>query len=297
LKEIIQTDIPVKVTDYISLSTKLLREKNILDARLNAELMLCDVLKCNRIKLYLDFEKPLSKEEVKIFKDYIKRRLKNEPLQYILGRAPFYGMDFIVNKKVFIPRQETELLVERVLEDISLLGRERISIFEIGTGSGCISISIAKNLVKEKIDFEIFSIDNSQGAIEVALENLKLNMPDQKNIKFYMKDVFEINKLNKSFDYIISNPPYISYVDYEKLEPEVKNFEPEASLTDKEQGLKFYKKIFEIASNEVFKGKIYCEIGFGQENGIKEVLLLNNFKDFSFYRDYNGIKRILEVKK
>jgi len=292
-----QTDFPVTVTEFIGLSTKLLKEKNILDPRLNVELMLCDVLKCNRVRLYLDFEKPLSKEEIKIFRFYLKRRLNHEPLQYILGKASFYGFDFIVNKNVLIPRPETELLVERILENIRSSKKEKVSIFEIGTGSGCISISIAKNLVEEKIDYEIFSIDNSEGAIEVALENLKLNMPDEKQIRFYRKDVFEIDKLNKSFDYIVSNPPYISYTDFEKLDPEVKDYEPESSLTDKDRGLKFYEKIFEIASDENFKGRVYCEIGFNQENDIEELLLENNLKDFSFYRDYSGIKRMLEVRK
>src|SRR5688572_8583385 len=113
-----QSKIPETVTDFISLSTSLLKEKNIRDARLNAELMLCNVLQCDRIKLYLDFEKPLAKEEVKLFKDFLKRRLRQEPLQYILGKSHFYGLEFIVNKNVLIPRQETELLVERVLEDI-----------------------------------------------------------------------------------------------------------------------------------------------------------------------------------
>jgi len=261
-----QTNIPVTVTEFIGISTKLLKEKHVLDARLNIELLLCDVLKCNRVRLYLDFDKPLSKDEVKTFKEFLKRRLKHEPLQYILGKASFYGLEFIVNKNVLIPRQETELLVERILEDIKSSGRNKISIFEIGTGSGCISISIAKNLGKEKIDYEIFSIDNSEGAIEVALENLRSNMPDEKKVRFYRKDVFEIDKLNKSFDYIISNPPYISYIDYGKLDPEVKDFEPESSLTDKDRGLKFYEKLFEIASEDNFKGKVYCEIGFGQEN-------------------------------
>lgn len=288
---------PVTITEFINISTNLLKEKNIRDARLNSELMLCEVLKCDRMRLYLDFEKPLSGEEIKIFRDYLKRRLRHEPLQYIFGKSSFYGLDFIVNEKVLIPRQETELLVEKVINDILTSEKVIVSIFEIGTGSGCISISIAKVLKEKNIDYVIFSIDNSAEAINVAVQNLEAIIPGEKKVRFYKKDIFEIDKLNRSFDYIISNPPYISYIEFKTLDSEVKDFEPENALTDMKDGLRFYEKIFEIASDENFKGKVYCEIGFGQSDKIEELSIKAGLKNIFFYNDYSGIKRILEVRK
>ncbi|MBK8552047.1 MAG: methyltransferase domain-containing protein [Ignavibacteria bacterium] len=118
--------------------------------------------------------------------------------------------------------------------------------FEIGSGTGCISISLAKNLEKANISYDIFSIDISKDAIEVAAENLSANKLSDKKVTFYRKDVFEIEKLTKSFDYIVSNPPYISKTDYDSLEPGIKDFEPGFALTDSGDGLKFYKKIFMV---------------------------------------------------
>ncbi|MBS1551493.1 MAG: HemK family protein methyltransferase, partial [Bacteroidetes bacterium] len=135
-------NIPNSVSEFIKVSEKILKEKKINDARLNAELMLCDVLNCSRVDLYLNFDKPLTKDEIRTFKNYMQRRIKHEPLQYILGKTSFYGFDIMVNEKVLIPRQETELLVEKVLNDIKSRSLKDVSVFEIGTGSGCIAIAL-----------------------------------------------------------------------------------------------------------------------------------------------------------
>lgn len=289
--------IPVTILDFINYSVILLKQEEIHDARLNAEHMLCDVLRCDRVNLYLNYEKPLSKNEIKTFNRYLSKRLKHEPLQYILGKTNFYGLDFIVNNKVLIPRPETELIVGRVVKDIDDFHIGKVSIFEIGCGSGCISISIAKDLEAKKMEYNIFSIDKSPEAIKVARQNLKLNNLDEKKIRFYEKDVFEIKKLNKSFDYIISNPPYISLEDYRKLDVEVRDYEPAAALTDSGNGLKFFGKIFQLSHDSTFKGKIFCEIGYGQQNEIEQLLKDNCLVCYTFHKDYSGIYRILEVSK
>ncbi len=290
-----QVSIPVTILDFLNYSDTLLKQNEINDARLNAEFMLCNVLGCDRISLYLNYDKPLSKDEIEAFNKYLSKRLKYEPLQYILGKANFYGLDFIVNNKVLIPRPETELIVERVIKHIDDFHAKKISIFEIGSGSGCISISIAKDLEARKIEYDIFSIDSSSDAIKVANENLKLNNLDEKRIRFYEKNVFEIKKLNKSFDYIVSNPPYISLEDYRKLSVEVRDYEPAAALTDDGNGLKFFAKIFQISRDSSFTGKIFCEIGYGQKNEIELLLKDNKLECHTFHKDYNGIYRILEV--
>lgn len=292
-----QKTIPVTIIDFINYSSELLKERKINDARLNIELILCHVLNCNRTDLYLNFDKPLAKVEVKNFKEILLRRLKYEPLQYILGKVSFYGIDFLVNKNVLIPRQETELLVEKILEDIKKSDNKKVSIFEIGTGSGCISIALAKNLELKNIDFEIFSIDKSEDSIEVAMQNMMLNKIPADSVKFYIKDVFEIERLKGNFDYIVSNPPYISIDEYKKLDSEVKDYEPDLALTDFNNGLKFFERIFLLASDNKFTGKVFCEIGFDQKDSIEILLKKYSFSGYSFYKDYNSIERILEIKK
>ncbi|MDQ3021877.1 MAG: peptide chain release factor N(5)-glutamine methyltransferase [Bacteroidota bacterium] len=292
-----QNTIPVTLLEFLNYSTKLLNNKNIKDSRLNVELMLCDVLKCERMNLYMNFEKPLSKEEIKKFKEYLKRRLVNEPLQYILGKTSFYGLDFVVNKNVLIPRPETELIVEKILAEIKISKKTEVTIFEIGCGSGCISIALAKNLELEHVKFNIFSIDISRGAVEVANQNLRLNNLENSKVKFYSKDVFEIDNLTKAFDYIASNPPYIPLNEFKELESEVKDYEPDLALTDFGEGIKFFEKIFSIAADKKFIGKVFCEIGFGQRSKLEALLSEKKFTDYSFHKDYNGIDRILEVRK
>jgi len=289
--------VPDNLSEFINVTVKIFEDKKIKDARLNAELLLCDVLKCSRIDLYLNFDKPLTKDEIKIYKDFVQRRLKNEPLQYILGKTSFYGFDIMVNDKVLIPRQETEILVEKVLNDIKSRTLKEVSVFEIGAGSGCISIALTKMLKLENLDVKIYAVDISAEALEVAEKNCELNGLKHGDIKFIVKDIFEIEKLSRNFDYIVSNPPYIPFDEYNKLEKEVKDYKPLISLTDKENGLKFYERIFKIASDETFTGKIYCEIGFDQKEDLEKILLQYNFSSHCFYKDYSGNFRILEVKK
>jgi len=285
------------IADALNYSTALLKQNKMKDARLNAELILSEVIKYDRMNLYLNFEKPLSQQESSAFAAFLQRRLKNEPLQYIFGKAHFYGMEFFVSRDVLIPRQETELLVERILDDIKKKGKGTLKLFEVGSGSGCISISIAVMLEKENIDCEIFSIDNSKEAVNVAVRNSELLLGENNRIKFYVKDVFEIDRLTKSFDYIVSNPPYISLKDFNGLDPEVNEFEPMNALTDKSDGLKFYERIFAIASDVSFKGKVFCEIGYGQKQDLEKILNEKKFCNYKFYKDYGNIDRILEIRK
>lgn len=249
------------------------------------------------MSLYLNFDKPLKSEESDLLKNFLRRRIAHEPLQYILGTTSFYGFDINVNKSVLIPRPETELLVERVIRDIKNNGKSSVSIFEIGTGSGCIPVAIAKSLIKEGIGFEIFSIDISEEAIKTANRNLELNEIKIPDIRFVVKDVFEIEKLKKDFDYIISNPPYISEKEYKLLDKDVLESEPKLALTDSGDGLKFYNRIFRIASDSEFTGKLFLEMGFGQKEDLEKKLGEYNFKDVFFHKDYNDIYRILEVNK
>ena len=288
---------PVTTIEFINFSAELLKEKNISEPRLTSELMLCEIMNCSRVNLYLNFDKPLKKSESDLLKDYLNRRIGHEPLQYIFGKTSFYGLDIKVNSKVLIPRPETELLVEYILKDIKESGKSEVSMIEIGSGSGCISVALAKQLETMNVNYNIFSIDISSDATEVANENLRLNDLSSNKIRFITKDLFEIERLHKSVDYIISNPPYISLNEFEKLDSEVKDHEPDFALTDFNDGLKYYRKIFSIAAEDNFKGKVFCEIGFGQKDSIESIVKSKGFNNCIFYNDYNDIPRIVKSEK
>jgi release factor glutamine methyltransferase len=285
------------VLDIIKSSTELLAKKNIANPRLNVELMLCEVLDCDRVKLYLDFEKPLTKNELDLYREWFKRRLNHEPLQYITGHAYFYGYRFKVNEHVLIPRQETEILVEKVLEDIKKNPKENLSILEIGTGSGCISIALGKKLDELEMKYNIVAIDISKEALDVAAYNLEKIEGSNEKISFVEKDIFEIDTFNKDIDYIVSNPPYIPYTEFEGLNEEVNKYEPTISLTDYKDGLTFYRKILGLYSSPVITGKLFFEIAYNQKKNLESLL-----KDFpnvtgKFFKDYSDNDRVLEVSK
>jgi len=276
------------ILDIIKVSEQALKEKNITNARLNAELLLANSLNTERIKLYLDFDKPLSEPELARFKTLLKRRLAHEPLQYILGTAEFYGLRFKVNNCVLIPRQETEILVEHAIDVIKQMNNTKPLVLEIGTGSGCISISIAKNC-----ECSINAIDNSGPAINLASENAKFhNVCDKIN--------FELLEFSKAFDLgvydiIISNPPYIPPAVYGLLPDEIKNFEPKSALTDGIDGFSFYRNIFSIINENNITAPVLLEIGDGKRQSIENILLSFCIAKYNFYKDYINIDRVLKI--
>jgi release factor glutamine methyltransferase len=278
--------------EIIKYSSNLLNDKNIKDSRLNVELMFCDILNCDRIKLYLDFDKPLKPDEIANFKSILKRRMQNEPLQYILGKTNFYGYEIKLNNKVLIPRQETEILVDKVLEDIYTKEKDNFKILEIGSGSGCIAIALSCEMKKKNIEHKILSIDISSEAIEVAKSNAKINNIPDNNIDFKVEDFFKSNLSESNFDYIVSNPPYIPIKEMDGLDIEVKSFEPVDALSDGQNGLLFYENILNLFYK---KSKIFVEIGDGQKDKVEGLLKSNNIKDYNFFKDYCNIDRVLKI--
>jgi release factor glutamine methyltransferase len=277
--------------DIIKYSANLLQENGIKDARLNVELMFCEILDCDRMKLYLDFDKPLKPDEISVFKQMLKRRMQKEPLQYILGKTNFYGYDIKLNDKVLIPRQETEILVDIILNDICGTPKEFVNILEIGSGSGCIAIALSKELTKKNIKHKILSVDISVDAVTLSKKNAELNGIISDNIEFKVNDFLQNNSL-PDYDYIISNPPYIPINDINLLDEEVKLFEPLNALTDGSDGLIFYRKIFNLFYG---KAKIFLEIGDNRKEYIEVELRKNNIKDYNFYKDYCNIERVLTI--
>jgi release factor glutamine methyltransferase len=279
----------ITVLESLKLSTTFLENKGIESARMNAELLLSHILKCKRLDLYLRFDEPLTQNDTNLYREFISRRGNFEPFQYIVGEVEFYGLKFVVDKNVLIPRQETEILIETVLENSTKT--EELKILDIGTGSGNIPISLAINLPESKI----ISIDISSEAISIAEKNRELH--DLKSRIGFMKSDILTNSLEKyfnTFDIIVSNPPYVDKKEFSTLQKEIINYEPEIAVTDNDDGYKFYKAISE-KSRSLLKenGMLFFEIGHGQSEKIKNIMSDFGFKNITIKKDYSEIDRVI----
>ena len=229
-------------------------------------------------------------DEINHILNDFERILKNEPIQYIIGNVNFYGNTFICDNRALIPRPETEILVESVIQS-KIWSKEKISILEIGTGSGCISISLAK--LREKISID--SIDISLKALDLAKQNYLIN-----NVKEpinFIHTNFESFKTTTVYDIIISNPPYISLKDWNDLNPSVKKYEPKSALVGGIDGTEFINLI--ITKSKLFlkpKGEIFLEIGFDQSTTVKDLLSSNGFNYINIKNDLQNIPRIINAK-
>ncbi len=276
------------ILNTIELSAGYLEKKGVESPRINAELLLAHILKCKRMDLYLKFDQPLKDNEVDKYRELIKRRGKREPVQYIIGSVQFYGLDFLVDRNVLIPRPETEHLVEEILNIYN--SQDKVNILDIGTGSGNIAVCLAKNLPNSTIN----GIDQSEKAIVVAKQNAKKNNVEQKLVLEQIDFLSFINRNTTKFDVVVSNPPYISLNDYNNLKMELREFEPKEALTDNKDGLSFYKWISE-KSKILIKpnGKLFFEIGFGQSEDIQKIMKGNGFGNISIVKDYQNIDRVI----
>jgi release factor glutamine methyltransferase len=258
-------------------------KSNIENPRLQAELIISHVLGLKRLELYMKYDSIVKQHHRDIIKQMIKRRRSAEPLQYILGETNFYGYQFKVDPAVLVPRPETEYLVEKIICNIG----DFKSILDIGTGSGCIAVTLAKELPDVNID----AVDISQKALENAARNAALNKAE---INFFQSDIF--SKIDRKYDLIVSNPPYISESSYLNLPDDVKKYEPEIALLAGKDGLFFYRKILEKAKEHLnANGKIYLEIGCDQKEEIKFIAEKNDFQNIEILKDLNGFYRIMII--
>ncbi|MGA2298280.1 MAG: peptide chain release factor N(5)-glutamine methyltransferase [FCB group bacterium] len=272
------------VINIIKWGTEFFIQKNIDSPRLVIELLLCEVLKIDRLGIYTNFDKPLKSSELDLLHSMVSRRAKHEPLEYIINKTNFMGNVLYVDSSVIIPRPETELLVEEAMKHIN--NSESI-IGDFCTGSGCIAIVLAKNFPNSKI----ISIDSSGDVINIARKNAILHSLN--NIDFYVMDLLKENKLDFKFDIIISNPPYIELNEYLKLQPEILQYEPRFALTDESDGLTFYKRFAEIFKTFLNnKGQFFLEIGFGQAKAVKNIFEKSGY-EISIMNDLSGIPRIV----
>jgi len=257
------------------------------------ELLFTEILKCSRPDLYLNRNLHLDKDSASFISLALRRRISGEPLQYILGKTEFMGLEFRITPDVFIPRPETELLVEEVVKIVScaMCHVSSVNILDIGTGSGCIAVSLAKSLPGACID----AMDISEKALEIAKSNAKLN---NVNINFIKSDLFASRELGiASYDIIVSNPPYIPTPEIDKLQPEI-SYEPRIALDGGEDGLNYYRRIISEAAPYLHtRGLLIMEIGCAQLNKIKDIFKKQgNFKIQEVVKDYNSINRVVVAR-
>lgn len=270
------------VSKTLDWTTDFFKKNNAEWPHLEAEILLAHALKAKRIQLYIQHEKVLTKDELNCFKALIKRRSIHEPIGYITENQPFMGLDYYVDKNVLIPRPETEKLVEVTIDVLS--SQADLLIADIGTGSGCIAISLAKFLPEIKV----FGVDLSPAAIEIAKRNAEANKVADR-CQFIVGDMFD--PLEEKVNIIISNPPYIPSSDIDTLDITVKDWEPRQALDGGNDGLDHIKKLIEKAPNHLIaNGQLLFEFGINQTDKIME-LAKDKFENIRIIKDNSGIER------
>ena len=270
--------------ELINIGEKKLRQKKIESFRLDSELLLSKILNKKREKILINLDQKISKKIFFMYRRLIQRRSKNEPIAYIMEEKEFWSKNFFVNRDTLIPRPETELMVEEIIE---IFKKKRISILDIGTGSGCILISLLSELSNSKG----VGIDISKKALIVAKKNSDKHKI-LSNIKFLNKSLDA--KFNEKFDLIVSNPPYIKSSEIKNLREDIKKYEPRIALDGGNDGLDLIKKvIYKTKYNLKSKGKLALEIGNEQHKKVSEILIKNNFKIEKIIKDYKDNVRCI----
>ncbi len=274
-------------------------QKGIPTPRLDAELLLSHYLGLKKIDLYLQFDRPMNVAELSEFKAIIKRRINHEPVAYITHKKEFWSREFHVSSDVLIPRPETELLIESILDWVieNNFQDKEISGYEIGLGSGNIAIT----LLSELPNLKMTAIEISSKAIAIAKKNAeyhgvgeRLNIVEGDVVRAYgPKDLVALGEENQ-YDIIVSNPPYVAESEKDKLPPSVREHEPGEALFAKEEGLVFYPCIKNFAENSLREeGIIAVEIGETQGNKVSEIFTKAGYKDVVVKKDYAGLERIV----
>ncbi len=279
----------MNISEILKEATEILHESGIIEPRREASSLLEFALHKDKTFLIAHSEYELSSEEKAIFQNLLNRRASREPFQHITGKQEFYRLDFVVTKDVLIPRPETELIVENALEILKATENPRFC--EIGTGSGCIAVSI---LHENKAATAIAS-DISENALQIARKNAENNGVLER-LELKNSNIFD--KINsEKFHLIVSNPPYIPGEDFDRLQTEVRDFEPKFALTDGKDGLSIIEQIIKDAP--VFlkpNGFLLMEVGFNQSNKVREMFSPNIWKKIEFFQDLQGIPRMLKAR-
>jgi release factor glutamine methyltransferase len=257
--------------------------KGIENSRLEAEWLLCAATGLDRVGLYLNYDKPLNRNELALFRLMVDRRARREPLQHILGSQEFCGLEFQVSPDVLIPRHDTETLVEEALRRAPGAAR----VLDVGTGSGCIAVSLAKRLPAAKVT----AIDISAPALKMARANARANGVE---VEFLLGSLLE-PVAGRRFDLIVSNPPYIPSEEIKKLEPEVRDGDPRLALDGGPDGLAIYRRLIPAGLGHLEPGGwLLLEVGMGQARDVAELFdATAGYEGVGTARDPGGVERVV----
>ena len=281
----------VTVLEALTKNYKDLLNHSIQTAKIDAEVILADVLKISRVNLITKQNTVLDQEQEDLFTKLIKRRKQQEPVAYILNKKEFWNENYYVDKRVLIPRPETEILIEMLLKKV----KDKSKVFQIldlGCGSGCLLISCLKEFNKSLG----LGIDISSLALEVAKKNIQSHKINSR-AKLLKLDLFKLD-IKKKFDFILSNPPYLTSSEYRNLSKDVKDYEPKQALVGGFDGILYYKKIISFSKSSLKKnGFLALEIGDGQYKEIKKFLTNHSFRVLDKYQLIDGEIRCILASK
>jgi release factor glutamine methyltransferase len=282
-----------RIIDILTLSADYLEAHGVQHPRLNAELILADVLGKSRLDLYLEYDKPLVESELSSLRKLLRQRADRKPLQYILGKTEFFSLPFTLTETVFIPRPETEILVEEVVAFLARLSsKEEITVLDVGTGCGCIAVSVAHSVA----NCRVYASDISPDAIAVARDNANRNGVGDR-VAAFQGNLFGpfIEQAIPKADAIVSNPPYIPERDWTSLPDEVKRFEPRQALLGGDGGVDVLRRIIESAELLLKPGGgLFLEIGEGQKDPVVGFLTARQkYIDIGCRKDYNNMERVV----
>lgn len=281
----------MKVGELICSGGRMLSEKGIGTAYLDAEILMGHVLGCGREDVFVRYNEMLDQARIDCFMELIERRRKREPVAYITGRKEFFSREFIVSHKVMIPRPETETVVERVMDIIALNNIKNM--LDLGTGSGIIAITVSLNFP----ELQICATDISDDALNVARKNAMLHGV-QSRIEFVKSDLFSGLYPGEKFDLIVTNPPYIPSGIIPLLDPEVRDYEPRVAIDGGPDGLDVIRRIARDSPRYLEKGGfLVMEIGEGQGPSVLEILKGSNYIDCMIFKDLSGIERCIVSRK
>jgi len=278
-----------KINTVLFKSTDYLKKNNITSAALDSELLLSSIINKSREEMIIDSEDKIDEINIKKFKNLIERRKNREPVAYILNKKDFWTSTFYVNKDVLIPRPDTEILIQEVLSYFP--EKKSISVLDIGTGSGCIILS----LLKDRKKFKGIAIDKSKKALKVAEINAKIHQLENR-VKFIKTSVD--NFFKGKYDLVVSNPPYIKHIDLKYLDKDVYKYEPTIALKGGNDGLTLIKTVVKKSSKLLKKGgKLIFEIGYDQKFKVKNLLKNEKFYVNKIVKDYGNKNRCIICTK
>ena len=277
------------ILEVLKLTTDYLQQKNIANPRRQAEELLGEALGLGRMGLYLEYGRPLTEIELEKCREWLKRRALGEPLQYIAGALDFFNCRIKVTQDVLIPRQETEILVDKIAKELSGMSLEGKVLWDICCGSGCIGIALKKKFP----ELQVFLSDISEKALTVARENATNNDVE---VEFFHGDLL-VPFQDRRADFIISNPPYIAENEYDRLETEVKDHEPKLALVSGVSGLECYVRLADALPRHLLsQGRVWLEIGDGQGEAIKKIFSAPVWTRCMHEPDWSGRERFFSLE-